>query len=143
MNMKIKVLFSTCIFALFACQMNTENEEGTIDSLSYLGMDLDEYGCKTSAGYTWSKLQEQCVRPWENKIQLNVLDSIGTYQSAAYVTIDSTKKAAEIFLKEQANSIVLPQERANEYRNENYLLKQIEHCWTLIYKSKPIYQEKP
>ena len=31
-----------------------------------LGGDIDEYGCKQSAGYTWSNLTETCIKQWEN-----------------------------------------------------------------------------
>ena len=30
-----------------------------------VGADEDEYGCKSSAGYSWCAKTEQCERPWE------------------------------------------------------------------------------
>lgn len=30
-----------------------------------VGGDIDEYGCIPSAGYSWDKKLEKCVRPWE------------------------------------------------------------------------------
>lgn len=30
-----------------------------------LGGDVDSYGCRMSAGYSWSEQHQACVRPWE------------------------------------------------------------------------------
>ncbi|MBE0377213.1 hypothetical protein [Pseudoalteromonas prydzensis] len=30
-----------------------------------VGSDVDEYGCKASAGYEWCGKTQQCERPWE------------------------------------------------------------------------------
>ena len=30
-----------------------------------LGSDVDEHGCKASAGYQWCGKTQQCERPWE------------------------------------------------------------------------------
>lgn len=29
------------------------------------GGDIDEHGCKGSAGYTWCEEKQACIRPWE------------------------------------------------------------------------------
>ena len=29
-----------------------------------LGGDLDEHGCKASAGYMWCEAHQRCLRPW-------------------------------------------------------------------------------
>jgi hypothetical protein len=31
------------------------------------GSDLDEYGCKASAGYIWCEELQRCIRPWETE----------------------------------------------------------------------------
>ena len=41
----------------------------SISVLSYLmmqlaGSDIDEYGCITSAGYTWCETLGECIRQW-------------------------------------------------------------------------------
>ena len=35
-----------------------------------VGNDKDEHGCIASAGYTWSELLQECIRPFEKGIKL-------------------------------------------------------------------------
>jgi putative hemolysin len=44
----------------------------TTTSIVMPGSDKDSHGCIGSAGYTWSVSQKQCVRPWEDKIIVNM-----------------------------------------------------------------------
>lgn len=34
-----------------------------------VGGDTDEHGCIGSAGYTWNKTKQECVREWEEKLK--------------------------------------------------------------------------
>src|SRR6218665_380242 len=38
-----------------------------------VGADSDAHGCKASAGYTWSQVQEKCLRLFEAGTRLNAL----------------------------------------------------------------------
>ena len=40
-------------------------QEQADNSPPLVGGDMDEHGCKGSAGYRWCSRLEQCVRPWE------------------------------------------------------------------------------
>jgi len=40
-------------------------EETMEDEIPLLGSDRDEFGCISSAGYSWSEEKQECVRPWE------------------------------------------------------------------------------
>lgn len=50
------VLFVSSGALLVGCNDSTE---------PMVGADEDEYGCKSSAGYSWCATTEQCERPWE------------------------------------------------------------------------------
>jgi hypothetical protein len=58
-----------------------------------VGNDRDAHGCIGSAGYQWSELQQNCVRPFELPLIIKHADSIT--QIAVLFSADSSK--AEVF----------------------------------------------
>lgn len=138
--------FTWIIFvaSLTACQGSSrpDNAKNSTSNLPEIGAAKDENGCLTSAGYTWSKVKEECIRPWEGGITLNVTDTSTTFETAAFVLIDSTKQKAELFLKEADESILLDSVSPHLYANESYQLSQENHCWSLIHQNEMLYEEK-
>ncbi|MFP7654878.1 hypothetical protein [Chryseobacterium proteolyticum] len=86
------------------------------------GGDKDQHGCIGSAGYTYSVLKDDCVKLFEEKIQLREANPQKSYVSNAVVILSKDKKKAELFLPESKGSIIL--NRTLEYLN------------TSVYKSK-------
>lgn len=41
-----------------------------------LGGDVDDKGCKTSAGYSWCDDKQKCIRPWEEVCDLEAENEI-------------------------------------------------------------------
>ncbi|MFA6533311.1 MAG: hypothetical protein WCT22_04940 [Patescibacteria group bacterium] len=41
-----------------------------------IGGDLDEHGCKGSAGYSWCEIKQKCLRVWEEKCEVEDLKTI-------------------------------------------------------------------
>lgn len=41
-----------------------------------IGGDLDEHGCKGSAGYSWCEIKQKCLRIWEEKCEEEDLKTI-------------------------------------------------------------------
>jgi hypothetical protein len=78
-----------------------------------LGGDKDANGCLASAGYTWSKLNKECVRIFTG-VQLLPAEKVDAAEDeavlAAYILFDKTKDNAEIFLPNQDESIILKRE---------------------------------
>lgn len=54
----MKYLFIVGIIGLFVLS-------GCTQSNPIVGGDVDEYGCKASAGYSWCVAKEKCLRTWE------------------------------------------------------------------------------
>jgi len=52
----LKLLLISLSIFLVACSEPANNQ---------VGSDLDEHGCKASAGYQWCGKTQQCERPWE------------------------------------------------------------------------------
>lgn len=137
------LLFFLVALALGSCQSSkVTSSNQTTDSLTRIGGDKDKHGCLTSAGYTWSQLRSDCIRPFEEGIALHTLNTSGAYQTAAYVVVDSIKKQAEIFVPEEHNSILLTQKEAKNYSNGKFHLTQDSNCWTLRLNATPLYQEQ-
>lgn len=131
-------------FALFSCQQSTNKEGNSSDvsSLGPIGGAKDKYGCLTAAGYTWSKIKEECIRPWEGTIAMNVTDTSTNFETAAFVLLDTAKQKAELFLKEEDESILLDHVNSHLYANEHYKLIEEDHCWSLIHQQEVLYEEK-
>lgn len=86
------------------------------------GADRDKHGCIGSAGYTYSVIKNDCVRLFEEKIQLREANPTTSSASSAVVILSKDKKKAELFLPSGTGSIML--NRTLKYRD------------TTVYKSK-------
>src|SRR5690606_27941299 len=123
----MKYFFSILIIVLLAaCQGAKKNNGTKSESSSSLavGNEKDKNGCLLSAGYTWSILKDECIRPWEGTIALNITDTSANYETAAFVLIDSTQHKAELFLKEEDETVILLEQNPFLYSSETYQLKQ-------------------
>lgn len=109
------------VLALSVCCKWNETEESVKQDATnnakdvVLGGDKDKDGCLASAGYTWSKLNKECVRVFSG-LQLLPIDKPSTEEDdavlAAYVLLDESADNAEIFLPNEKESVLL--KRAGE-----------------------------
>ena len=128
---------------LFGCQSNkTSSIVGDADSIKTVGGNTDKNGCLVSAGYTWSQLKNQCIRPFEDAISLDILNSTNTYQTGAFILVDSLQKKAEIFVSDEDESILLDHSNDTLYSNGKFNLTLENFCWTLSLKNVKLYQER-
>ncbi len=67
------------------------------DATPVLGGDKDAHGCKASAGYTFSYIKNDCVRTFEQKVQLKEQNPKGSYTTNAAVIFSKDMKKAEVF----------------------------------------------
>lgn len=104
-----KKLFSICfLMASLSTLSFGQTEPKPSETLPPLvGGDTDAHGCKPSAGYTFSVLKNDCIRTFEQEIQLNEVKSKNSYKSFAAVIISDDKKQVEIFMPSITGSIVL------------------------------------
>ena len=141
MKLNLLTLMITAII-LTSCQMSGNQNHATADTLANVGGNKDSHGCLTSAGYIWSQLRGECIRPFEEGIALNIMNTSQSYQSAAYVLVDSIKNQAEIFVPEEVQSIVLDKTDNELYSNGKFNLNKEEFCWTLSLNQIKLYQER-
>lgn len=83
-------------------KLNKQPKDSTI-----VGADQDENGCLASAGYTWSKLNQECVRIFTG-IQLNPIGNSTTEDATlcAYVIFNESADKAEIFLPDEKSFVL-------------------------------------
>jgi hypothetical protein len=113
--MKTKTLLLTQLFAgtsmIFAQQIQPK-----------VGADKDVQDCIASAGYTYSQLKNECIRTFEQKIQLKEMATKGNYTAAVLFNKDQSK--VEIFLKEEKKSLILNRFTKGIWKNTTYTLTQ-------------------
>lgn len=65
------------------CQQKRQQSASTEaqDSLVQVGNDRDEHGCIASAGYVWSEVRKDCIRPFEEG------DTHGKYRPGEPLTV--------------------------------------------------------
>lgn len=85
-----------------------------------VGADKDTYGCIASAGYTYSQLKKECIRTFEQKIQLKEIATKGNFTAAVLFNKDRSK--AEIFLKEEKTSVILKRTAKGFWKNATFTL---------------------
>ena len=127
----------TTITAILAIAMTcsctvTKNEIAT-------GADRDSHGCIASAGYTWSKVRQDCIRIFEDGISLNDAANPNATLSA-FAVFSTDNKQAELFLPKHKSSIVLNQNNSH-WTDKNYDLLRKNGKLILLKKNKEAYRE--
>lgn len=87
---------------------NVQTEDGISQSKNnkqLIGGDRDEHGCIASAGYQWSELLKDCIRPFEKGAQLKSTDEKST--SAAYLVFNNDSSKIEVFMPENESHPIL------------------------------------
>lgn len=128
--MKTKTLFAALFLAgtlaIFAQQTEPKS-----------GADRDAHGCISSAGYTYSELKKECIRTFEQKIQLKEIATKGSYNATVLFNKDQSK--CEIFLKEEKQGVILIRISKNIWKNATYILTN-KKGFILYQNKKAIYK---
>ena len=110
-----KIIVSLFLFSsLISCKWTDKDEDKTNEKETnakdvVVGGDKDEDGCLASAGYTWSKLNKECIRVFTG-IQLLPVDKPQNQEEAVFATyllFDESKDNAELFLPNQDKSVIV------------------------------------
>ncbi|WP_027380763.1 hypothetical protein [Chryseobacterium daeguense] len=120
--MKKTILFGAMIFGSLAFAQKTP----------ILGGDSDAHGCKGSAGYTYSQIKNDCVRLFEEKIQLDEVKPKNGSKSMTAVIFSKDMKKAEVFLPDMKKSLILTkQAKTNTWKNGSYSLLTLKKGYEL------------
>ncbi|MES2477934.1 MAG: hypothetical protein V4561_02525 [Bacteroidota bacterium] len=88
------------------------------------GSDKDKKGCISSAGYQWSELKKECVRPFEFAVQLSNQDN----SLSAGLLFNADSSRIEIFCAE-SNGILI--QKGEKWLNQDWELLFFHQGWTL------------
>lgn len=112
----MKRIATILIFSIiiYSCKLTDENDieekvaNNTTTKDSTIVNDKDENGCLSSAGYVWSKVNNECVKGYSG-IQLNPMNEATNEDetASAYVLFNEDASQAEVFLPKDTSSIVL------------------------------------
>ncbi|WP_246008638.1 hypothetical protein [Chryseobacterium lactis] len=108
-----------------------------------VGSDKDKHGCKGSAGFTFSVLKNDCIRLFEQKIQLKEVDSKKSYTSNATVIFSEDEQKAELFLPSSEGSLILDKvnsKKAVVYKKGKYHLTKVKNSYTLKLANKLVFK---
>lgn len=121
------------------------------DEEATVGADADEHGCKASAGYQWSVVEQRCVRLFETGTALYPVkepeDSGAVF--VAYVIMAKDSLLSEVFIPGNIDGDVLERRKLpngsyvwNMLDDDTPNLSITNGLLTLSRRGKVIYQEK-
>jgi hypothetical protein len=94
------------------------------------GGDADAHGCRASAGYTFSIIKNDCVRLFEQEIQLDEVHPEGESTTFSAVIFSTNTKKAEVFIPGSATGLIL----SRQGKKGSYVWKKGE--FSLLQKDK-------
>ena len=145
--MKKAVVLSGIVLSMLSCnspkkeevkeeKVNTEEIQEPL-----VGADRDEHGCITSAGFSWSELQQTCVQLWEAGVRLNPVEVKGDDSViSAFVLFNKDESKAEIILPNKEGSVILDKKAENLYEKGEYLYDNKEGALSI--NGKVAYKEE-
>ena len=97
-----------CLTLFMSCGAKASKQnsvEAKTSEKQLVGNDRDEHGCIASAGYQWSELLQDCIRPFEKGVRMKSVDE--TMNLAAYLVFNTDSSKVELFLpKEKIHPIL-------------------------------------
>ncbi len=129
-------------FALMSTLSYSQTTEKSVEVTPPLvGGDVDKHGCKPSAGYTFSSIKNDCVRLFEQEIQLKEVDPKESYSTFVAVIFSDDKRKAEIFVSTMESSLILVRKgRRLKWKGNSFELLKAKG-YVLKKANKVIYRE--
>lgn len=116
--MKKVLVLALGLFAFTACSSNTDNNADSEDITEAVGEDRDEHGCITSAGESWSQLQEGCIQVFNVAQRLNPVAE-GDVTISAFALFNEDESKVELFMVD--NSVILDKNEEGKFQDDSYL----------------------
>jgi hypothetical protein len=116
-----KQVIPAILFAMLSLTSSAQDKKSP-----KVGADKDAHGCIASAGYSYSKLKKDCIRVFEQKIQLTEVAPTASYSSIAAVIFSDDKTSIELFLPKEKESVILKRTG----KKGNYIWKNNVYAFT-------------
>lgn len=129
--MKKQVLLFAAVCCLLSCDYMLKNQEDRDKEAKaakkvVIGTDKDDMGCVTSAGYRWSYIKKECIRPIEEGYRLNAIQQLQGESSrqSIFVVFEDEGDKAELYLPNETKSIMLTKaSKTGPYKDDHYVLE--------------------
>ena len=145
--MKKAVVLSGIVLSMLSCnspkkeEVKENSKQKMEEQEELVGADRDEHGCITSAGFSWSELQQTCVQLWEAGVRLNPVEvKEGDAVISAFVLFNKDESKAEIVLPNKEGSVILDKKSENLYEKGEYLYDNKEGALSI--NGKVAYKEE-
>jgi len=97
--------------------------------------------CPASAGYVYSALRKDCIRPSDQNIQLVQADTSGSFIMGGAVIFSDNNKMAEVFIPGPRKALLLKSKGNNTWSKGPYILQKtdkyrLQESGVLIYIQK-------
>lgn len=148
----IKALTQISNFAVMDRELKLKSANGKlhlvyvpVDTTQRIGMAEDAHGCNAAAGYTWSELRGDCIRLFEEGVQLTAVAGQDT-TLAAYVVFATDSLNAEVFLPDQEKHPVLERRRLpqggyvwNQEDDDTLTVRRVNGQWVIEQRQQVLY----
>ena len=103
--------------------------------------------CNAAAGYTWSEVKQNCIRLFEDGVQL-VSETDKSSSSAAYVVFAADSLKAEVYVPGHDNHPVLDRRTLpaggyvwNQEDDDTYNVRRLDGKWVIEQRGKVLYKQ--
>ena len=145
--MKKAVILSGIVLSMLSCNSPKKEEvkenpnQKVEEQEELVGTDRDEHGCISSAGFSWSELQQTCVQLWEAGVRLDPIEvKEGDAVISAFVLFNKDESKAEVVLPKKEGSVILDKKSENLYEKGEYLYDDKEGALSI--NGKVVYKEE-
>ena len=105
---------------------------------------LDEHGCKTADGETWSIVRSSCIRLTETGIKMEPQEAATDKTNAAWIVFTDDKSRVEIFLPTQKKPVIIRKSSAEgealKWANGPLALAESNGIYTLDDEGRVLYK---
>ena len=133
-----------CATMLMSCNSSSKDTNKEAPEKTLVGGDRDDHGCIASAGYQWSELLKDCIRPWEKGVKLGTpIDTTST--SAAYLVFNADSSLVEVYLPQTDKRPILKRENTtpnscwSDVANSDITVKTENGTWAVYQNDEPIF----
>lgn len=107
----------------------------------------DGHGCLTAAGYAWSEVRQDCIRPFEQGVKMVPADDPGAV-FAGYIVFSLDSLQAELFLPGDSVGVVLDRRRLpgggsawNQEDDDTKNVRRVDGRWIIEQRGRLLYRQ--
>lgn len=129
---------------MVACNSSTKPQVENNESVKVVGNDKDDHGCIGSAGYQWSELLQDCIRPFEKGVRLtSTIDPQSSF--VAYLVFNEASSKVEVFLPKMEDKPILEKQAQDVWGERGHgklSVTYVDGVWKLFLGDEEQYASK-